>query len=78
MEILIVDDGSRRMIPQPSQTNMQAKYPDDLSRPSIRKTAATARRSTPDFGNATGIYFKVVDSDDWVNEDGLPSRCWRR
>ena len=22
-----------------------------------------------DCGNATGVYYKVVDSDDWVNEE---------
>lgn len=35
----------------------------------IRKTVVTARPSNAGLRNATGVYYKVVDSDDWVNEE---------
>ena len=41
------------------------------SGPSTRRTAATARESTRASGNARGVYYKVVDSDDWVDVPAL-------
>ncbi len=36
---------------------------------SIRKMEDMARRCNTGLKHATGLYFKVVDSDDWVNEE---------
>ena len=58
----------------PSATSTPQSTPPS-SRPSIRRTAATARGVNQGIRNATGLYYKVVDSDDWLDTDAL-KRCW--
>ena len=66
IEILVVDDGSTKTIPQRSQMTMKKNIRGSYRR-SIRRTADMERQSMPALRNATGVYYKVVDSDDWVD-----------
>lgn len=70
VEILIVDDGS---------TDDTARIADDYERryPSVVKAIHQENGGHGDavmagLKNATGLYFKVVDSDDWVDESAYP------
>ena len=69
VEILIVDDGSK---------DDTAQIADRLEKehPTIIKAIHQENGGHGDavctgIKNATGLYFKVVDSDDWVNEEAL-------
>ena len=70
VEILIVNDGSR---------DDTAKIADDFERryPGIVRAVHQENGGHGDavmtgLKNATGLYFKVVDSDDWVDEEAYP------
>lgn len=70
VEILIVDDGS---------TDDTAQIADDYARryPGIVRIVHKENGGHGDavmtgLANATGLYFKVVDSDDWVDEAAYP------
>ena len=67
VEILIVDDGS---------SDRTAEIADDYARkyPTIVKAihqenGGHGEAVNAGIRNATGLYFKVVDSDDWVNPE---------
>ena len=67
VEILIVDDGS---------SDRTAEIADDYARkyPTIVKAihqenGGHGEAVNAGIRNATGLYFKVVDSDDWVNKE---------
>ena len=67
VEILIVDDGS---------SDRTAEIADDYARkyPTIVKAihqenGGHGQAVNTGLKNATGVFFKVVDSDDWVNEE---------
>ena len=69
VEILIVDDGS---------SDRTAEIADDYARkyPTIVKAihqenGGHGEAVNAGIRNATGLYFKVVDSDDWVDEEAL-------
>lgn len=68
VEIIIVDDGSTK--------DRTAKIADEYARryPTIVKTVhqengGHGEAVNTGLANATGLFFKVVDSDDWVNEE---------
>lgn len=70
LEILVVDDGS---------TDQTAEIADDYERryPGIVRAIHKENGGHGDavmvgLRNATGQYFKVVDSDDWLDEAALP------
>lgn len=70
VEILIVDDGSK---------DDTARIADDYERryPGIVKAIHQENGGHGDavmtgLKNASGLYFKVVDSDDWVDENAYP------
>ena len=70
MEIIIVDDGSTK--------DNTAEIADNYAKenPSIVKVihqenGGHGEGVNQGMRNATGLYYKVVDSDDWVNEEAL-------
>ena len=69
-EILIVNDGSTKDNTKEIADTYQQKYPTICK--AIHKENG-GHGDAVNFGlkNATGKYFKVVDSDDWVDEDSL-------
>ena len=67
---LIVDDGSTKDR-TPEIADEYEKIIRASTGPSIRKMADMARAVNTGLRNAQGIYYKVVDSDDWVDEERL-------
>jgi len=69
MEIIIVNDGSSDDT-QKIAEEYQAKYPTVIKAIS-QENGGHGEAVNTGLANATGLYFKVVDSDDWVNERAL-------
>lgn len=69
MEIIIVDDGSKDGTGKIAD-EYQEKYPT-IIRAIHQENGGHGQAVNTGLKNATGLYFKVVDSDDWVNEKSL-------
>ncbi|HHU72348.1 MAG TPA: glycosyltransferase family 2 protein [Clostridiales bacterium] len=69
MEIIIVNDGSSDDT-QKIGESYQEKYPK-IVRIVSQENGGHGEAVNTGLANATGLYFKVVDSDDWVNEQAL-------
>lgn len=69
VEIIIVNDGSKDRTSQIAH-EYQAKYPD-IVKVVDKENGGHGDAVNSGLVNATGKYFKVVDSDDWVDEDSL-------
>lgn len=69
MEILIVNDGSRDRTAQIAD-EYEARYPG-ICKAIHQENGGHGEAVNTGLKNATGIFFKVVDSDDWVNEKAL-------
>lgn len=69
MEILIVNDGSKDRTAQIAD-EYEAKYPG-ICKAIHQENGGHGEAVNTGLRNATGIFFKVVDSDDWVNEKAL-------
>ena len=67
VEIIIVDDGSTKDRTAEIADEYAAKYPSIVKAVHQENGGHGAAVNTG-LKNATGLYFKVVDSDDWVNE----------
>ena len=67
VEILIVDDGSKDATAEVAD-RYQKKYPAIIKAIHQENGGHGAAVNTG-IANATGLYFKVVDSDDWVDEE---------
>ena len=67
VEILIVDDGSKDATAEIAD-RYQKKYPTIIKAIHQENGGHGAAVNTG-IANATGLYFKVVDSDDWVNKE---------
>ena len=65
VEILIVDDGSKDNTAKIAD-DYAAKYPD-IIRAIHQENGGHGEAVNAGLRNATGAYFKVVDSDDWVD-----------
>lgn len=66
VEILIVDDGSVKDDTAAIADEYEAKYPG-ICRAIHQENAGHGGAVNTGLREASGIYFKVVDSDDWVN-----------
>lgn len=66
VEILIVDDGSKDGTAKIAD-EYQSKYPS-IVRVIHKENGGHGSAVNAGIENATGLYFKVVDSDDWVKE----------
>ena len=65
VEILVIDDGSKDRTAEIAD-EYQEKYPNivrAIHQPNLGHGGAV----NTGIHNAQGLYFKVVDSDDWVN-----------
>lgn len=67
VEILIVDDGSKDNTAQIAD-EYAAKYPN-IVKAIHQENGGHGEAVNAGLRNATGFYFKVVDSDDWVNKE---------
>ncbi len=67
VEIIIVDDGSTKDRTPQIADEYAAKYPN-IVRVIHQENKGHGGAVNTGIANATGLYFKVVDSDDWVDE----------
>lgn len=70
VEILIVDDGSRDETAKIADAYAE-RYPT-IVRAIHQENAGHGGAVMTGLRNATGLYFKVVDSDDWVDAEAYP------
>ena len=68
VEILIVDDGSTKDRTGEIADEYERNYPG-ICRAIHQENGGHGEAVNAGLRNASGIYFKVVDSDDWVNEE---------
>ena len=66
VEILIVDDGSKDATPEIADSYAR-RYPT-IIRAIHQENGGHGAAVNTGIQNATGLYYKVVDSDDWVDE----------
>ncbi|MGN0513666.1 MAG: glycosyltransferase family 2 protein [Lachnospiraceae bacterium] len=67
VEIIIVDDGSTKDNTAEIADRYAKEYPD-IVRAIHQENGGHGEAVNTGIRNATGVFFKVVDSDDWVNE----------
>lgn len=70
VEILIVDDGSAKDRTPEIADRYAAKYPE-IVRAVHQENGGHGEAVNAGLRNASGLYYKVVDSDDWVSTKGL-------
>ena len=67
VEILIVDDGSKDRTAEIAD-DYQKRYPN-IVKAIHQENGGHGEAVNAGLRNATGLYYKVVDSDDWVDEE---------
>ena len=67
VELIIVDDGSKDNTLEIAN-KYQRKFPD-IVKVVHQENGGHGQAVNTGLKNATGVFFKVVDSDDWVNEE---------
>lgn len=67
VEIIIVDDGSKKDRTPEIADRLEKEHPG-IVRAIHQENGGHGEAVNTGLANATGVYFKVVDSDDWVNE----------
>lgn len=70
LEILVVDDGSTKDRTAEIADRYAEKYPE-IVRAVHQENGGHGEAVNAGLRNATGLYYKVVDSDDWVNTKAL-------
>lgn len=70
VEILIVDDGSTKDNTAEIADMYEKEYPT-ICKAIHQENGGHGEAVNAGLRNASGIYFKVVDSDDWVNEEAF-------
>ncbi len=68
VEILIVDDGSQKDNTAKIADEYAAKYPS-IIKAIHKENGGHGSAVNTGIDNATGLFFKVVDSDDWVKKE---------
>lgn len=68
VEILIVDDGSTKDRTAEIADEYEANYPN-IVKAIHKENGGHGSAVNAGLANATGLYFKVVDSDDWVKKE---------
>ena len=69
-QIIIVDDGSNKDNTAKKADEYQEKYPD-IVKAVHKENGGHGDAVNCGLSHAEGKYFKVVDSDDWLEEDAL-------
>lgn len=69
IEIILIDDGSKDETPAIAD-RYAAEYPD-IVRVIHQPNGGHGEGVNQGLAHAQGIYYKVVDSDDWLNEESL-------
>ena len=69
IEIIIVNDGSKDETEEIA-LEYREKYPE-IVRVISQENGGHGEAVNTGLANATGLYFKVLDSDDWVSENAL-------
>lgn len=70
VEIIIVDDGSTRDRTAEIADEYERRYPD-ICRAIHQENGGHGEAVNTGLRNASGIFYKVVDSDDWVDEEAF-------
>ena len=70
VEILIVDDGSTKDNTAQIADEYEARYPG-ICKAIHQENGGHGEGVNQGIRNATGLYYKVVDSDDWLDEAAL-------
>lgn len=70
VEIIIVDDGSKKDNTLEVGKSFEEKYPG-IVKCVHQENGGHGQAVNTGLENATGLYFKVVDSDDWLNSEIL-------
>ena len=70
IEIILVDDGSTKDETPAICDRYQEQYPD-IVRAIHQENGGHGEGVNQGIRNATGLYYKVVDSDDWLDEAAL-------
>lgn len=70
VEIIIVDDGSTKDRTAQIADEYERKYPG-ICRAIHQENGGHGEAVNTGLRNATGIFYKVVDSDDWVDEEAF-------
>ena len=70
IEIILVDDGSTKDDTPAICDRYAAQYPD-IVKAIHQENGGHGEGVNQGIRNATGFYFKVVDSDDWLDEAAL-------
>ena len=76
VEILVVNDGSSDRTAEIADAYAE-KYPT-IIKAVHQENGGHGEAVNAGIRNATGLYFKVVDSDDWVNEEAYAKILFMR
>ncbi|MBE7086938.1 MAG: glycosyltransferase family 2 protein [Clostridiales bacterium] len=69
-EIIIVNDGSTKDNTKEKADEWASKYPN-IIKAIHQENGGHGEAVNTGLKNATGVYYKVVDSDDWLDKDAL-------
>ena len=72
IEVIIVDDGSTKDDTAAKADAWAEKHPDTI-RAIHQENGGHGEAVNTGLANAEGLYFKVVDSDDWLDEEAMES-----
>lgn len=71
VEIIVVDDGSQKDDTFEIAKEYEAKYPG-IVKAVHQENGGHGEAVNTGLRNASGLFYKVVDSDDWLDDEALP------